>query len=315
MLKTKLRSMKYFSPLFPFVIGCTVLFLIPSLFELAIINFVGQIFLFVVVACIPAYKTGRMSYVDIAWPWGLVLIGVLTYFYSAGHWLRLLIISSAYIFIGLRMGLGALKMWKIGWLKTEFPRYQYQRRRWQKSGKNNKTLVIQIDILIQGFANASFLAFPAFIIASNPVAAVSILEIIGIGIWLGAFVMESVADAQKLTFLKRMKKSGQKNKVCNVGLWSYSRHPNYFAEWMVWNALIIGSIPSWLHFLPLQQSNLSVTLWILIGLGLLFVSRIMYLTLVYLTGAKPSEYYSLQKRPEYKNYQKTTQMFFPGPKK
>lgn len=307
--------MKYFSPLFPFLIGCVVLILIPSLSQLAFINAMGQILLFVIVACIPAWKTGRMSYVDIAWPWGLVLIGILTYFLSTGHWLRVLIISTSYIFIGLRMGLGALKMWRSGWLNTEFPRYQYQRRRWQKAGKTNKPLVIQIEILVQGLANASFLAYPAFIIASNPQASVSILEILGIIIWLGAFVMESVADGQKLMFLKQMKKSNEKNKVCTIGLWSYSRHPNYFAEWMVWNALIIGSIASWFHHLPLQQNYQSLFLWILIGLGLLFISKIMYTTLVYFTGAIPAEYYSLQKRPDYKSYQQTTNMFFPRSKK
>ena len=307
--------MKYFLPLFPFIVGCIVLILIPSLSQLAIINALAQIFLFIIVACIPAWKTGRMSYVDIAWPWGLVVIGILTYFFSTGHWLRVLIISTAYIFIGLRMGLGALKMWKSGWLKTEFPRYQYQRRRWKKTGKTNTSLVIQIDILVQGLANASFLAFPAFIIASNPQASLSIFEIIGIIIWFGAFVMESIADGQKLIFLKQMKKNGEKNKVCTIGLWSYSRHPNYFAEWMVWNALIIGSISSWYQHLLLQQNQLSLVLWVLIGLGLLFVSRIMYITLVYFTGAIPAEYYSLQKRPEYKSYQQSTNMFFPGPKK
>lgn len=302
--------MKYFSPLIPFLFGWLLLLFIPSLFKLALINGLGQIILFVFVASIPAWKTGRMSYVDIAWPWGLVLIGLLTYFFSAGHWLRVSIISGTYIFIGLRMGLGALKMWKNGWLKTEFPRYQYQRRRWQKHGKTNEPLAIQVDVILQGLANASFLAYPAFIVASNPEASVSPFEIIALIIWLAAFVMESVADAQKLSFLKKMKQSGEKNKVCNLGLWNYSRHPNYFAEWMVWNSLIICSIPAWIQQLPFQ----GLSLWIIVGFGLIFVSRIMYATLVYLTGAIPAEFYSVQKRPEYKNYQNTTNMFFPGPK-
>jgi len=46
--------------------------------------------------------------------------------------------------------------------------------------------------------------------------------------------------------------------------------------------------------------------------SLLYVSRIMYTTLVYYTGAVPSEYYSVQKRPDYKKHQQTTNMFFPG---
>ena len=170
---------------------------------------------------------------------------------------------------------------------------------------------MQIEAIVQGVANASFLALPAFIIASNPSKEISILEIIGIIIWLASFIMESVADAQKLKFLRTMKKSGERNTVCNIGLWKYSRHPNYFAEWMVWNALVIASIPSWLQLYP----NMSVIIFVLLGVGLLMISRIMYVTLVTYTGAVPAEYYSVQKRPAYKAYQQTTNMFFPGPRK
>ena len=54
---------------------------------------------------------------------------------------------------------------------------------------------------------------------------------------------------------------------------------------------------------------------VLLTLGLLFVSRLMYQTLVHYTGARPSEYYSLQKRPAYAEYQRRTNRFFPGPSK
>jgi steroid 5-alpha reductase family enzyme len=128
---------------------------------------------------------------------------------------------------------------------------------------------------------------------------------------VGAFAIESVANIQKLTFLRTMKKAGKKNRVCNVGLWKYSRHPNYFAEWMVWNGLVIASIPSWL---ALYESE-SFIIWSLLGAGLLFASWKMYTKLVYHTGAVPAEYYSVQKRPDYKTYQETTNMFFPGPGK
>jgi steroid 5-alpha reductase family enzyme len=168
---------------------------------------------------------------------------------------------------------------------------------------------------VQGLANASFLAgfymSPAYLIASNRSESLHALEVIGLLIWIGAFVMESVADMQKLAFLHEMKRRNLKNQVCNVGLWRYSRHPNYFAEWMVWNALVIAAIPSWLA----RSGQDGWVVWILLGLGLLFVSRIMYYTLVYYTGARPAEYYSVQKRPEYRAYQETTNMFFPGPVK
>ena len=307
----KNNIMKYFSPLFPFILGWGLLLFSENLTSISFTNGVLQLLLFALVVCLPTWRTGRMSYVDIGWPWGVALIGIITWLYSEGDSARIATISILYILIGSRMGMGALKMWRLGMLKTEFPRYEYQKKRWKKAGKNNTMLAMQVDGILQGLANASFLAMPAFIIATNSNTTISMLEIVGVLIWLGAFVMESIADMQKISFLKKMKASGEKNKVCNVGLWKYTRHPNYFAEWMVWNGLIIASIPSWILLYDIE----SMTIWILLGLGLLFTSRMMYTTLVYHTGAIPSEYYSLKKRPDYKTYQETTNIFFPGSKK
>ena len=301
----------YLIPLLPFITGWLLLLITEQFFVLSLVNGVAQLILFAIVVCLPTWRTGRMSFVDIGWPWGLTLIGVLTWIYGEGDHLRVAIISIAYIFAGSRMGIGAIQLLISGHLDKELPRYEFQKKRWSKAGKKNTALAMQIEAILQGLANASFLAFPAFIISSNPSQQISILEIIGIVIWLASFIMESVADAQKLKFLRAMKKSCARNTVCNIGLWQYSRHPNYFAEWMVWNALVIASIPSWLNLYP----NISVLIFTLVGVGLLLTSRIMYITLVTYTGAIPSEYYSVQKRPVYKDYQQTTNMFFPGPTK
>jgi len=301
----------YFTPLFPFVAGWLLLLITEQFFTMSLVNGVAQLVLFAFVVCLPTWRTGRMSYVDIGWPWGLTVIGILTWIYGEGDNLRVAIVSIAYIFAGSRMGLGAIKLLISGHLDKELPRYEFQKKRWNKAGKINTALAMQIEAIVQGVANTAFLAFPAFIIASNPREEISILEIIGIVIWLASFIMESVADVQKLKFLRTMKKSGARNTVCNIGLWKYSRHPNYFAEWMVWNALVVASIPSWLQLYP----NMSVIIFVLLGVGLLMISRIMYVTLVTYTGAVPAEYYSVQKRPAYKDYQQTTNMFFPGPTK
>ncbi|MEH6912288.1 MAG: DUF1295 domain-containing protein [Oceanicoccus sp.] len=303
--------MKYFTSLIPFVAGWALLLLTNSFASIGLINGALQLVLFTLVVCIPIWMTGRMSYVDIGWPLGLTVIGGLTWLYSDGEALRVAIVSLVYLFVGSRMGLGALKLWSEGRMKKEFPRYEYQKQRWIADGKTNTTLAMQVDALWQGLANASFLAMPAFVIAANPSEQIHLLEIIGLMVWLGAFAMESVADIQKLTFLQKMKKAGGRNRVCNVGLWKYSRHPNYFAEWMVWNGLVIAAIPSWIALYGVD----SLVVWVLLGAGLLFASWKMYSTLVYHTGAVPSEYYSVQKRPEYKDYQQTTNMFFPGPGK
>ena len=303
--------MKYFKPFIPFIACWILLFNSNNFQSFVLINSIGQLVLFLFVVCIPIWKTGRMSYVDIGWPWGVALIGLIAYCQINTITLSKTLVITAYILIGSRMGLGALKMWSMGLLKKEFPRYEYQKIRWEKSNKSNTGLAMQVEALSQGLANASFLAIPIFLISVSPSTQISTLEIIGFIIFVLSIVFETVADYQKLKFLKEMKRQNKQNMVCDVGLWKYTRHPNYFAEWMVWNGLIIASIPS---FISLFDSE-ALWLWIMIGVALLYTSRIMYITLVYLTGAVPSEYYSAQKRPNYKKYQQSTNIFFPGPKK
>ncbi len=303
--------MSYLRPLYPFLLGWAVILSTETFSRLGLVNGLGQLLLFALVVCLPIWRTGRMSYVDIGWPWGLVLLGGISYVYSEGYWLRSLIVSVVVVLVGLRMGLGALKMWRLGLLKKDFPRYQYQRRRWERDGKTNVGLALQVDATAQGLANASFLALPIFIIASNSSSEFTVFELVGLVIWLLAFAMETVADLQKARFLREMKRTGQKNQVCDVGLWRYCRHPNYFFEWMVWNGLVIAALPSWFALQAVENTML----WLLLGAGLLFTSKVMHSTLVYATGAVPSEYYSLQKRPGYKDYQQRTNRFFPGPRR
>ena len=303
--------MKYFKPFIPFIACWILLFNSNNFQSIALINGIAQLVLFLFVVCIPIWKTGRMSYVDIGWPWGVALIGLITYCQINTITISKTLVIIAYILIGSRMGLGALKMWSMGLLKKEFTRYEYQKIRWKKSNKPNTGLAMQVEALSQGLANASFLAIPIFLISVSPSTQLSPLEIIGFIIFVFSIVFETVADYQKLKFLKEMKRQNKKNMVCDIGLWKYTRHPNYFAEWMVWNGLIIASIPSYISLFTSE----ALWLWIMIGVALLYTSRIMYVTLVYLTGAVPSEYYSVQKRPAYKAYQQSTNIFFPGPKK
>tara|TARA_B100000575_G_scaffold203459_1_gene165087 strand:+ start:898 stop:1827 length:930 start_codon:yes stop_codon:yes gene_type:complete len=308
--------MKYFKPLILFITCWLLLMSSNNLQQIALVNGVAQLILFLLVVCIPIWRTGRMSYVDIAWPLGVALIGIITMILSKNLNPKIILMSSAYMIIGFRMGIGILNMFRLGLLKKEFSRYQYQKIRWKKSKKNNTQLAQQVDAICQGFANATFLSLPALMIWADSnvlkyVNNIIVLEYVGLFVFILAIIFESVADIQKINFNKEMKKSGRKNMVCDTGLWKYSRHPNYFAEWMVWNGLIIASVPSYIE-LYRQESFI---IFAFLGLSLIYTSRIMYLTLVYLTGAIPSEYYSVQKRPDYKIYQESTNMFFPGPKK
>ena len=282
-----------------------IFFQIENFQKFLLINLISQIFIFLFIVCIPAYFTDRMSYVDIAWPFGLIAIGIISFFYGNGYLLKKSIISMLYIIAGLRMGIGALILLKKGYLNKELPRYSYQRIRWEKKGFINDKFSVQYEILLQCFANATFLAIPAILISNNSSQSFSIIEITGFLVWVIFFFLEHISDLQKQKFLINAKKNNLKNQVCNVGLWKYTRHPNYFSEWMIWNGLIIASFSSLLV-------NNSMLIFLSTTISLLYITILMYQTLVFLTGAIPSEYYSLIKRPDYKSYKKTTNMFFPN---
>ena len=282
-----------------------IFFQIENFQKFLLINLISQIFIFLFIVCIPAYFTDRMSYVDIAWPFGLVAIGIISFFYGDGYLLKKSIISMLYIIAGLRMGIGALILLKKGYLNKELPRYSYQRIRWKKNGFINNKFSVQYEILLQCFANATFLAIPAILISNNSSQSFSIIEITGFLVWAIFFFLEHISDLQKQKFLINAKKNNLKNQVCNVGLWKYTRHPNYFSEWMIWNGLIIASFSSLLV-------NNSMLIFLSTTTSLLYITILMYQTLVFLTGAIPSEYYSLIKRPDYKSYKQTTNMFFPN---
>lgn len=272
--------------------------------DFALVNLLVQFLLFFFLASIPAYKYKRMSYVDIAWPVGLVAIGILTFFFMEGFRFRIYTVALMYGVMGGRLALGALTLLQKGAFSKEFPRYQYQRLVWKKKGYKNENFAMQKELFLQAAANSSLLLLPALVQGSNTVQDLSSVEIAGYASWIFFLFMEQLADYQKLKF--QMKKENKKQ-VCNVGLWKYSRHPNYFCEWMVWNSMIFSCIPSMVE-LYTKDSNP----WVLVlGFGMLMISFVMYDCLVHYTGAKPSEYYSLQKRPDYKEYMEKTSQFFP----
>ncbi len=68
----------------------------------------------------------------------------------------------------------------------------------------------------------------------------SIFTIIGLTLWFIGFIIESLADYQKYKFRNN---PANKNKWVNIGLWHYSRHPNYFGEMLCWIGVFIFVMP------------------------------------------------------------------------
>lgn len=275
-----------------------------ALASLSALNVGVQATLFTLVACIPFLRTGRVSYVDIAWPFGVAALGAQMLAFGDGAFLRRAIVGGAYLAIGLRMGIGALTIGRATGVifEKEFPRYDYRRILLEEAGSAHIRAHLLAEIMAQGIANMSVLALPGFMMAVNPDPNLHPLEWAGLGVGVFGYVFESIADAQKLLFIS--KHEGQ---LCNVGLWRYSRHPNYFGEWLVWTGLVVAALPSWLSL----RENMAPTTWAILGIGALGATVMMYITLVFLTGAKPAEYFSVKKRPGYAQYQRETSRFFP----
>ena len=148
------------------------------------------------------------------------------------------------------MALGATMLITTGrWnTKQEISRYVYQKIKHEKRyGEGTWTMGhIQMEIFQQCYTNFCLLIVPAALVCNNTASKGEFraLEIIGILMWVGSYLFESIADHQKMQWIKNCPKEERRTAICNVGLWYYSRHPNYFGEWMVWNSLCVMSIPS-----------------------------------------------------------------------
>ena len=277
----------------------------PTLFNAAV-----QFVIFFFISHIPGCVTGRLSYVDVAWPWGLAAIGGLTLGFGTGTFWRKVTIGVIYLFIGGRMGLGAIRALVTGKLNNEFPRYDYRKLVWKEHEVSSTGFELQVEVFKQAYANMALCVLPALLIGFYESDKIHPVEIVGFVWTVLSYIWEHTADLQKKKFLAKCQAEGVTNQTCNVGLWSVVRHPNYFGEWNVWNGLIIASAPA---LMALYTQEPKEELWIVIALAFftLFISYIMYDFLVYQTGAIPAEYYSAQRREGYKEFQKTTPMFFP----
>lgn len=142
----------------------------------------------------------------------------------------------------------------------------------------------------------TLLSLPFLFPAMNSSIVISPLEIVGLLVFVIGVIGESVADFQLAEFKTDPKNRG---KVCDTGLWKYSRHPNYFFEWVIWISFGLVSLAS-----P----------WGWIGL---LSPAVMYILLTQITGIPLNELGQLKSKGVlYEEYKTRTSAFFPWfPKK
>lgn len=235
-----------------------------------------------------AKRIKNAGVVDVFWALNFPVITLIIYGLSDGFETRKLLIGGMFLLAELRLG---LHLWQrvIGHLDEEEGRYQQLRKDWGEKAERNFFFFFQF----QAISNV-LLAIPFLLVMANPAPKIYPVEYVGIAIWVVAFVGEMVADRQLARFKKNPKNKG---KVCDTGLWHYSRHPNYFFEWLCWMAYFIFALAS-----P----------WGL--LAIISPAIILYL-LLRVTGVPNNEEQNLRSKPvAYKKYQETTSAFFPWKK-
>ena len=222
--------------------------------------------------------------VDAGWAGGLALLGAIYAATGGGYPVRALLIAAMAALWGLRLAIFLLFTRVIG--HPEEGRYVQLRREW---GGN---LPLKFLLFFQFQALLSILLSTPFLLATlNRRPQLSALEYAGAALWLVAWIGELVADSQLQGFKSNPAHRGA---TCRVGLWRYSRHPNYFFEWLIWVAFAVFAMgPPY-------------------GYVAAFAPLLMLFFLLRVTGIPATEAQALRSKGEdYRQYQRTTSVFVP----
>ena len=181
------------------------------IFNLLLISLAIQIALF-----IPAFKFKTDKLTDLSYGLTFVLLAMIAFLLSdmSSPKLLLLLMITAW---GLRLGI-------------------YLFIRINKTKKDSRFDEIRIDFIkflsfwvLQGIS--VFVILIPSLLFFQTISAFSLLSLFGFGVWFLGLVIEAFADQQKFSFINNEKNKG---KWVNVGLWKYSRHPNYLGEILCW---------------------------------------------------------------------------------
>jgi steroid 5-alpha reductase family enzyme len=231
-------------------------------------------------------RTGDATAVDAGWATSLVVLAILYGVLAPGEVAHRALIASLAGLENLRIAVLVLQ--RMRWHGQEDSRYQELRARWRAKGREQLTFAI----FYQAQAGlAAILSWPILLAAFNRHEGLQPLEWAGAAVWVCGAFFEAVADRQ----LARHKRNpANKGKTMRSGLWRYSRHPNYFGQWLTWigYALVACAAPwGWVTF---------------------FAPALMLYLILFVTGVKPSEEAALKSRGEdFRRYQRETSPFVP----
>lgn len=229
--------------------------------------------------------TRNASWVDVGWAANLGLLAIAYAYVAPGDLMRRLLVATVVGLWSARLTLHLIAR-TIG--APEDPRYGDMRARWG----GNLGLKFFTLFVGQGLLDV-LLALPFLFAAIDTSPQIHWLTWAGAAVAALGMLGEAVADAQLRAYKANAANRGQ---VCRVGLWSWSRHPNYFFDWLVWVGFALLGIAS-----PWGWTGLLGP-----ALMLYFLTRV--------TGIAATEAHALRSRGEaYRQYQRDVSAFVPLP--
>ena len=224
--------------------------------------------------------------VDVGWAALLGALAVMLAWTGDGHPTQRLLIGTLGGLWGLRLATHLLFDRVLG--KPEDGRYRALRQHWGPRADVHFLWFFQVQALL-----AVVLSLPFALAAGNPSPRLALLQWCGLALFVGAKLGETVADRQLARFRADPHNRGR---TCRRGPWRWSRHPNYFCEWLVWCAFALLALPA-PH-----------------GAWALLAPALMYLMVTRVSGIPWTEAQALRSRgDDYRRYQAETNAFFPGP--
>ena len=230
-------------------------------------------------------RLDNYGFVDVAWAYAFAPLAVFYAWFSPGWYLRRFMLAGIAVLWSVRLGSHLLKR-VTAHHPVEDGRYVQLRRDWAGNFGPKMAGFFQLQAASVVLLGVAFL-LPVF----NATPRFHLFEIIGVCLWFVALYGEAIADAQLAAFKRNPANRGR---VCDAGLWRFSRHPNYFFEWLVWVAFFVFALAS-----PWG--------WV----ALLGPASILYL-LLRVTGIPLTEEQAVRSKGDaYRRYQQTTSAFIP----
>jgi steroid 5-alpha reductase family enzyme len=135
------------------------------------------------------------------------------------------------------------------------------------------------------------ISLPIIFIQHHYVVGLKWIDLVGTGTWTIGFLLESVSDYQLKVFKSKPEHAGR---IMTIGLWKYSRHPNYFGEVVQWWGIFLLALP-------------------LSGGWMTIISPLTITYLIRYVSGVPMLERKYAGNEEFEDYKRRTSVFFPLP--